>query len=257
MRRFRLAVLGGTFDHLHMGHQALLATAFRSGDEVAIGVTSDRFLGNHPKPVPGRLQSYAVRRRALVRWLRVHYPRRKWRVTPLDDPFGGSLEPRVGVLVVSAETERGGRAVNRERRRLGRMPVPIVAVPLVLADDLEPVSSRRIRSGEIGPDGRRRTPIRIAISTSHARDREVAARAIARVFTRARIASGPGPALRTPPSTSPQGTWDLALRISRGTPSGWVAAEQTRKVRLRPRTISGSRPADLQRGLIALLRPQQ
>ena len=62
MRRFRLAVLGGTFDHLHIGHHALLASAFGVGDEVAIGVTTDRFVARHPKPVAGRMQPYAARR---------------------------------------------------------------------------------------------------------------------------------------------------------------------------------------------------
>ena len=253
MRRFRNAVLGGTFDHLHVGHQALLATAFELGDNVAIGLTSDQFLADHPKPEAGSIQPFAVRHRALVRWVTVHYPRRKWRVSPLENPFGGSLDPGVGVLVVSAETERGGRAVNHERRRLGRTPVPIVSVPLVLADDLEPVSSRRIRSKIIGPDGRRLAPIRIALSTRDPSDRAAAARAIRTVFPRARIVTRPPPTSRSRRRPG----FDLAVEISRRAAVGWSASERSPKLRLRPRTISGSGPTDLEEGLVALLRPKQ
>jgi|SRR5208282_3523290 len=263
VRRFRLAVLGGTFDHLHIGHHALLATAFGVGDEVAIGVTTDRFVAQHPKPVAGRMQPYAARRSTLVRWLRANYPSRKWRVVPLENPFGGSLEPGVEVLVVSRDTDRGGRAVNRERRRLGRPTVPIVNVPLVLADDLEPVSSRRVRAGAIGTDGRRLAPIRVALSTADPRDRDPGKRAIATVFPRARFVN-PVPKRRAtlvsrgrPDKLSRKASgFDLAIEVSRRDARGWSAVERTPRVRLRPRTIRGARPEELERGLVALLRPR-
>ena len=263
MGRFHLAVLGGTFDHLHVGHQALLASAFSVGDEVAIGLTTDGFVARHPKPAGTRTQRYAARRASLVRWLRANYPSRKWRVVPLDNPFGGSLEPGVGVLVVSRDTERGGRAVNRERRRLGRPAVPVVRVPLVLADDLEPVSSRRVRAGAIGPDGRRLLPIRIALSTSDPRDRDAGKRAVTTVFPRARFVGlvprrgGVSAPRASRPRPSGKGsTYDLAIRVSRRVGVGWSAVERTPRVRLRPRTIRGSRPEELERGLVALLRPR-
>ena len=263
MGRFRLAVLGGTFDHLHVGHHALLASAFEVGDEVAIGLTTDGFVARYPKPAGTRMQRYSVRRASLVRWLRANYASRKWRVVPLDNPFGGSLEPQVGVLVVSRDTERGGRAVNRERRRLGRPAVPVVSVPLVLADDLEPVSSRRVRAGAIGTDGRRLAPIRVALSTSDPRDRDAGKRAVTTVFPRARFvrlvsghrnASASRAPRRSPSRKAP--VYDLAIRVSRRGAVGWSAVERTPRVRLGPRTIRGSRPEDLERGLVALLRPR-
>ncbi|MGA8604040.1 MAG: pantetheine-phosphate adenylyltransferase [Thermoplasmata archaeon] len=263
MRRSRLAVLGGTFDHLHIGHHALLASAFAVGDEVAIGLTTDRFVAQHPKPGAGRMQGYRTRRSTLVRWLRHHYPSRKWRVVPLENPFGGSVAPEVGVLVVSRDTERGGRAVNRERRRLGRPSVPIVSVPLVLADDLEAVSSRRVRAGTIGADGRRLGPIRVALSTTDPRDRDVGKRAVAAVFPRARFVNlvadlhglSASRTVRAHPARRAS-KYDLAIRVSRRRDGGWSAVERTPRVRLRSRPIRGSRPEELERGLISLLRPR-
>jgi len=266
LRRFRLAVLGGTFDHLHVGHQALLASAFRVGDEVAVGVTTDRFVSHHPKPIPRRIQPFAVRRAALVRWVRRNFPRRKWWVVPLESPFGRSVDPGVDTLVVSHDTLAGGRAVNRERRRLGRAPLPLVVVPLALADDLEPVSSRRVRAGSIGTDGRRLARIRVAIAADDPRDQAAAERAVRRVFSqvhlvrgavsrrpRGSVVGGKGRGRASRAAAPP----DLSLRVTRRRPAGWTAIERSRRVRLRPRTIPGSRPADLEAGIVALLRPRQ
>ena len=68
MPRFRHAVLGGTFDRFHAGHEALLATAFRVGERVSVGITSDRFLADHPKPWAAGIQAYTTRERAVRRW---------------------------------------------------------------------------------------------------------------------------------------------------------------------------------------------
>ena len=266
MRRIRLAVLGGTFDHLHVGHHALLATAFRVGREVGIGLTTDRFVADHPKPLPGRIQSFSVRRGALTRWIRRNFPRRTWWIVPIETPFGRSVEPGVDALVVSPETLAGGRAVNRERRRLGRAPLELVRVPLALADDLDPVSSRRVRSGAIRADGRRSSLIRVCIVVDDPRDRPSVERAVRRVFPRVRILGGPASNRNTGPGVDSVGRRpiprggsepDLEVRISRRGAAGWVATERSPRVRLRPRGIRGARSADLERGLVVLLRPRQ
>jgi pantetheine-phosphate adenylyltransferase len=189
MPRYGTAVLGGTFDHLHVGHEALLATAFRLGRRVAIGVTTPAYLAAHPKPDGDRIQSYATRRRNLERWISARFPGRAFVLRPLADGFGGSVGPGVGVLVISADTLAGGRAVNRQRRRLGRRAVPLAIVPLALADDLQPVSSRRIRAGEIDRRGRVRGPIDVSLRVPPA-DQAWARRAVRAAFPKARFSSG-------------------------------------------------------------------
>lgn len=246
MRRVRLAVLGGTFDHLHVGHHALLATAFRVGREVAIGVTTDRYVHDHPKPDARAIQPYRVRRAGLRRWLARSFPDRTWRITPLGDGVGRSVDAEVGALIVSPETKAGGTAVNAARRRLKRPAVPVVEVPLVLADDLRPVSSRRVRAGEISSDGRRLAPIRIELEVGVPEDRGPAERAIRRVFRTARISI---------PRRS-GGRCDLRISVQRRGRSGWVVSESSPDVRLPPRRLSGTRAAELTRGLVTVLRPR-
>ncbi|HYK92547.1 MAG TPA: pantetheine-phosphate adenylyltransferase [Thermoplasmata archaeon] len=163
-RRAGVAVLGGTFDRLHAGHRALLDVAFKSAHSVGIGVTTATYLRQHPKQMRGRIEPFAVRRRALERYLRAHYPGRRFWTVPLRDPFGGSVDAGVDVLVASEESRRGARAVNVERRHRGLPPVRLVLVPVVRADDGLPISSTRIRAGFIDPDGHRRRAVGIGLN---------------------------------------------------------------------------------------------
>ncbi len=260
MRRFGRVVLGGTFDRLHVGHEALLGAAFQAGRHVAIGVTSSRYLAEHPKPGGTAIASAPARRRALARWLRQHQPGRRWTIVPIDDRFGGSVGPDVDALVVSADTLEGGRAVNRERRRLGRRPVPVLVVPLVLADDLEPVSSRRIRAGEIDRQGHRRSPLAVGVVADDPADGRAAVAGVRRTFPQARPQLGVGVRGQAAPSAIARRrairasrSADLGLGIARSR-RGWFVAVRGRRAALPPRRIAGDDPQALAAGVAALLR---
>lgn len=155
-RRIRVAVLGGTFDHLHAGHRALLAAAFARAPWVRVGLTTDAFVRQERKPAARKVQSYVTRRRRLRQFLAATYPGRRWTIAPLADPWGGSVQPGADLIVVSAETRAAVRVINRERRRRKLPPLAACVVPLVRAEDGRPIASRRIRTGEIDPEGRLR-----------------------------------------------------------------------------------------------------
>lgn len=157
-------VLGGTFDILHDGHDALLRTAFDGRPEaVLIGLTTDRF-ARQSRP---RVNSYAVRERNLKRFL----ASRKWRparIEPIDDPFGPADDlPDLDVLVVSAERYPVGVELNEARTAKGLRPLKIRAVPMVLAQDGLPIASRRIRAGLIDRTGRRLKLLRVRVGTKN------------------------------------------------------------------------------------------
>lgn len=265
MRRYGHAVLGGTFDHLHVGHAALLDTAFRVGRRVSIGLTTDRFLAQFPKPLADRLQPFAVRRRVLHRWLRRRYPRRAWRTVPLENRFGGSVEGDVDVLVVSADTRAGGDAVNAERVRRGRRRVPLVIVPVVLADDLAPVSSRRVRAGTIDANGRRRAPVTVTISASGALDLATTRSAVERAFAAPRITVGPRPSKvdggpgdgggTAPPLGAPSSSPEIEVTVRRARQGGWSIAERAGPIEIAAPHVPEGPPAHLRRAVLHLLRP--
>ncbi len=256
------AVLGGTFDRFHAGHAALLRAAFATGLPVAIGVATDRFVARRGKPGARTIQPYSVRAAGVRRFVRREFPRRSWQLVPLDDPFGRSTGPGVGVLIVSAETAGGGARVNTERRRLGRLPVPIVEVPLVLADDLRPIASRRIRLGEIDRRGRRVGPIRIGLAATDRQEIAPASRAVRDAFPAARVAprvlrtNGPAANQAARLAERALARQELGIGIAR-TPGGWSVALRSREVELRARRLPGSSVRELRRGVAALLRPRR
>jgi pantetheine-phosphate adenylyltransferase len=264
VRRYGRVALGGTFDRFHAGHEALLRTAFQIGRTVAIGLTSEAFLAGHPKPRGRAIASQASRRRALVRWLRRHYGSARWTVVPIDDAFGGAAEGDLDALVVSADSVVGGRALNRERVRRGRPPVPLVVVPLVLAEDLEPLRSRRIRAEEVDRQGHCRGPLAVGLIVADEGDRPASVRGLRRALPGARVGR---PRRRLPRGSGSsasavgrlagraRGTRALGVAVGRRGPTGWLVSVQGRHARLDPRRIVGSSPRDLEEGLARLLRP--
>ena len=262
MARYGRVALGGTFDRFHVGHEVLLDRAFQAGRSVAIGLTSRRFLAAHPKPRGRAIAPEAARRRTLSRWLRHRYPSRRWAVVPLDDPFGGAVGEGVDALVVSVDTVAGGRAVNRERVRRGLRPVPMLVVPLVLADDLEPVSSRRVRSGEIDRQGHRRTPISVGLSVAEGAARRASLRAIRTAFPTARVTVVPpaphpgasGPVVRRLVRQAAEGR-GLGVAVAPARPNGWLVAVRGPHAGLDPRRLPGDAPRELEAELASLLRP--
>jgi pantetheine-phosphate adenylyltransferase len=150
--KYKMVATGGTFDHLHRGHIALLARSFEVGDAVVIGVTSDAFAlkeGKNPD------QSYEERVRSLEAFLHTEFPGRKYVITKLNDYFGpGIASPKVQAIVVSRETAKRVSIANALRQAKGYPSLETIVVDLVLAKDSRPVSSTRIRKGEIDAEGR-------------------------------------------------------------------------------------------------------
>ncbi|MDG6909226.1 MAG: pantetheine-phosphate adenylyltransferase [Nitrososphaerota archaeon] len=150
--KYKTVATGGTFDHIHRGHLALLTRSFEVGDRVVIGVTSDAFAlkeGKRPD------QCYEDRVKALEGVLREKFPGRSYLIAKLEDNFGpGIASPEVQAIVVTRETAKKVPIANAARRARGFPPLEVVTVDYVLADDGELISSTRIRKGEIDTDGR-------------------------------------------------------------------------------------------------------
>lgn len=150
--KYNAVATGGTFDHLHRGHVALLTRSFSLGDVVVIGVTSDAFASREGKSPD---QSYLERVEVLERLLRSKFPGRKYVIATLDDYFGPEIaSPEVEAIVVSRETAQRVPRANVLRAERGYPPLKVVTVNYIMADDAKPISSTRIRRGEIDTEGR-------------------------------------------------------------------------------------------------------
>ncbi len=150
--RFGTVATGGTFDHIHAGHKRLLERSFEAGGRVIIGLTSDEFVSRVGKKPDF---DYGTRERKLREYIEKTFPGREYRIAKLYDYFGpGIADGDVQALVASPETASRLGLANRLRREKGFPPLELVTVEWVQAADGKPISSTRIRKGEVDEEGR-------------------------------------------------------------------------------------------------------
>ena len=145
-KKYDKVAVGGTFDKFHDGLKKLLSTAFELGNRVEIGVTSDAFGG-----LKGDIDSCKERMSNLRSFFA---DKSDFVVIPLNDPYGTTIhDAEFEDIVVSEETEPTAVEINKIRVSKGIDPIDIVVVSFVLAYDGNPISSTRIRRGEINQNG--------------------------------------------------------------------------------------------------------
>jgi pantetheine-phosphate adenylyltransferase len=153
MKKYHYLVVGGTFDHLHRGHQQLLDTAFFYADKVFIGLTSDSLIKD--KLFNRSVESFYQRKKKLLAYLKQKKWRHRTKIIPLNDPFGPSIkEKKYQAIVISSATKKAALQINKIRERNHLSPLTIIEVKMIYADDNDIISSERIRSGEINRWGK-------------------------------------------------------------------------------------------------------
>ena len=156
--------VGGTFEYLHRGHKALLERAFSLGKPVCIGLTTDDFAISSRN---GRaVLPYERRKKALESYFK-EKGYADYKIFPLNDRYGDILSERYTDIVVSGETVRTANEINELRSEKGLKPLKIHIVPHVLADDFLPISSTRIRKGEIDGEGRLLRPLKVRMGSEN------------------------------------------------------------------------------------------
>ena len=158
-----ITVLGGTFSKLHKGHKLMLKYACNTGNRVVVGLTTDDYL-KHNKTYRGF--SYSLRKRNLERFM--SKLGNDFEVLPLETRSGNTeTNTDYAAIVVSRETIETAETINRKRISNGLKPLEIITVPVILAEDLFPISSTRIIAGEINTSGKRLRRVRVGISTAN------------------------------------------------------------------------------------------
>jgi pantetheine-phosphate adenylyltransferase len=152
-QQFRLVGVGGTFDVLHRGHRRLLRKAFSVGTLVMIGLTSDSFARNLHKP--HKVDPYSIRKEGLEKLLSKWGLLSRVKIMELTDRHGLTVgSRRIQALVVSKRTSKTAFEINKRRKANGLKPLAIIPIDLILAEDNRPISSTRIRRGQIDREGR-------------------------------------------------------------------------------------------------------
>ena len=143
--------IGGTFDIIHKGHELLISKAFEIASEngtVFIGITSDDLIKNKKET-----RSFNSRKKSVKEFLEKKETLDKAIIKPINDKFGPTIDEDFDAIVVSPETFKTAEEINKIRKIKGKKPIKIVKISFVLADDGKPISSTRIRTGEIDING--------------------------------------------------------------------------------------------------------
>jgi pantetheine-phosphate adenylyltransferase len=152
MKKYNKVAVGGTFDELHRGHEALIIKAFQVGKKVVIGLSTDEFVSKMNKA--HKTASYAERLNELQTYLEKAGLAKRAEIVPLHDPYGLTISGKgLDGLIVSKETEVIADKINEIRCKEGLSPLRIVAVDMVQAENCVPISTTRIRKGEIDRNG--------------------------------------------------------------------------------------------------------
>ncbi|QIW97250.1 hypothetical protein AMS68_002768 [Peltaster fructicola] len=159
--------VGGTFDHLHIGHKLLLTmTLFtadiQSGSSITVGLTGDELLKN--KKYADVLESWHDREQAIEDFCDSMLDFSSWpsakerkirdepvvngkstdlhystgvvvKCTQIQDPFGPTItEENISAIILSAETRAGGEAINKKRSEQGWAPLTVFEVDVLDAE---------------------------------------------------------------------------------------------------------------------------
>jgi pantetheine-phosphate adenylyltransferase len=151
-QKYSVVGLGGTFDRLHKGHEALIQKAFEIGVQVLIGITSDEMLFRKNKAK--EIQPYARRVNNIKNYLKNNDLIKRSEIIKLKDPYGPAVTRKeMEVIIVTKETHPNAEKINDLRKKNGLTPLIIVIVSRILAEDGLPISSSRIRAGIIDKNG--------------------------------------------------------------------------------------------------------
>lgn len=149
--QFEHLAVGGTFDLLHKGHKDLLTSAFNLAKKVSIGITSDEMTVALGKKT---FYPYEKRSRDLGSFLQNLPFDTSWQILKINDIFGNTIQDTtIDAICVTDDTYSGAVKINEARNNLKLKTLEIVQLPLSMASDGKPISSGRIRAGEISQEG--------------------------------------------------------------------------------------------------------
>ena len=104
---------------------------------------------------PHSTASYPQRLRELKSFLEQHGFLQRAEIIPISDAYGGLLlsNDPIEALIVSRETEPTAAKINEKRREIGLTPLQIIVIDMIPSENHSPISTTRIRRGEIDREG--------------------------------------------------------------------------------------------------------
>ncbi|XP_016932091.4 bifunctional coenzyme A synthase [Drosophila suzukii] len=139
-------VLGGTFDRIHLGHKIFLTQAvLRTCKRLVVGVTTAAMTKG--KTLPDLILPVEERIARLREFLMDIDSTLQYEIVPIDDPFGPTqVDPDLDMIVVSAETLRGGQKVNEIRNAKQLRELEIFVIDIVESNVHDGIHETKVSS---------------------------------------------------------------------------------------------------------------
>jgi cytidyltransferase-like protein len=151
---YQKAAVGGTFDHLHAGHQALIDKAFEVAEKVVIGILSLPHESN--KAYFHAIESYEKRLDTVKQYIEHKYDANRAEIIQLNDAYGPTLtDTKLDCLIISKMTKKSAQELNHKRIQ-NRLPkLAIIEIDTQYDQAGKSISSTSIRRGKIDRKGNR------------------------------------------------------------------------------------------------------
>lgn len=152
MFKYNHLILGGTFDHFHLGHKKLINLAFKLARNVSLGITTNSLI--QKKFLFNSIESYQRREKSVVEYLKTKGLLSRVKIIPIADIYGtAKTKTDIEALICSKATYKNALKVNKLRKKIGFAPLEIIVAPFIRGDDGKIITSERIRYGEIDRAG--------------------------------------------------------------------------------------------------------
>jgi pantetheine-phosphate adenylyltransferase len=154
MSKFNLVVCGGTFDLFHSGHKAFIQDALNLSEKVLLGITEDGYVQNFKRGLG--IEDFQSRKFAVEQFLNSIHASDRVKVVGISNPYEPYLETSTDyqAIIVTEQTKQVADEINGKREQNGIAKLELIISSMKKADDGNPISSTRIRNGEINRDGR-------------------------------------------------------------------------------------------------------
>jgi len=141
---FKLAGIGGFFDHLHEGHKYLISTALKVSEKLVIGLSTDKM--NQKKQYKEIIQDYSTRKQTIEDFVQSFTELSRLEIIELNDPYGPPIEEEdYEVLVFSLETLPNAIKINEIREEKGMKPLIFIIISLLKDKNGKKISSTKAR----------------------------------------------------------------------------------------------------------------
>lgn len=144
--QYNHVALGGTFDHLHKGHEFIIQFALNYGKKVSIAIATTNLFKE--KKFRRTIEHYTFRKEAVEKYIKSIKSEDRVSIFELNDIYGSTLVDRtIDAIVVTKETEANAKRINEERQKKGLPLLSILTCPYVKGPDKNVISSTNIRGG--------------------------------------------------------------------------------------------------------------